>query len=115
MSDMLRIGRPKDGVDAAVPVDAKNASTSDLQNRKERGFAQRPHRSSSSGKKKTEERTTKQLQVCQFRLSQQKGSPQLSVPTSVPKRLPRTIIRQPTPTNEPIKNGPEIIDFRPVL
>src|SRR5437773_2799476 len=36
----------EDGVDAAVPVDAKNAPTSDLQNRKERGFAQRPHRSS---------------------------------------------------------------------
>ena len=38
-----------------------------------------------------------------------------SVPTSVPKRGPRTIIRQPTPTNRPIKNGPEIDDFRPVL
>jgi hypothetical protein len=38
-----------------------------------------------------------------------------SVPTSVPKRGPRPIIRQPTPTKFPIKNGPEIIDFRPVL
>ena len=38
-----------------------------------------------------------------------------SVPTSVPKRGPTTIIRQPTPTKVPIKNGPEIIDFRPVL
>ena len=65
----------EDGVDAAVPVDAKNAPTSDLQNRKERGFAQRPHRSFFSWKKKPEERTTKQLQVCQFRLSQQRGSP----------------------------------------
>jgi hypothetical protein len=38
-----------------------------------------------------------------------------SVPTSVPKRGPTTIIRQPTPTKFPIKNGPEIDDFRPVL
>jgi hypothetical protein len=35
--------------------------------------------------------------------------------SSVPKRGPRTIIQQPTPTKKPIKNGPEIIDFRPVL
>src|SRR5437868_2874838 len=33
------------------------------------------------------------------------------VPTSVPKRGPRTIIRQPTPTKNPMKNGPEIVDF----
>ena len=39
----------------------------------------------------------------------------LSVPTSAPKRGPRTIIRQPTPTKNPIKNGPEIVNFRPVL
>jgi hypothetical protein len=39
----------------------------------------------------------------------------LGVPTSVPKRDPRTIIRQPTPTKVPTKNGPEIVDFRPVL
>src|SRR2546425_6975041 len=38
-----------------------------------------------------------------------------SVPSSVPKRGPRTIIRQPTPTKVPIKNGPEIVNFRPVL
>jgi hypothetical protein len=38
-----------------------------------------------------------------------------SVPESVPKRGRATIIRQPTPTNDPIKNGPEIVDFRPVL
>jgi hypothetical protein len=38
-----------------------------------------------------------------------------SVPTSVPKRSPRTILRHPTPTERPIKNGPEIVDFRPVL
>jgi hypothetical protein len=38
-----------------------------------------------------------------------------SVPASVPKPGPRTINRQPTPTNDPIKNGPEIVDFRPVL
>ncbi len=38
-----------------------------------------------------------------------------SVPASVPKLGPRTIIRQPTPPAEPIKNGPEIVDFRPVL
>jgi hypothetical protein len=34
---------------------------------------------------------------------------------SVPERRPRTILRQPTPTKLPTKNGPEIIDFRPVL
>ena len=39
----------------------------------------------------------------------------LSVPKSVPKRGPKTIIRQPTPTKRPIKNGPEIVNFRPVL
>jgi hypothetical protein len=37
------------------------------------------------------------------------------VPKSVPKRGRKTIIRQPTPTKEPIKNGPEIVNFRPVL
>jgi hypothetical protein len=39
----------------------------------------------------------------------------LRVPKSVPKRGPTTIIRQPTPTNVSIKNGPEIVNFRPVL
>ena len=34
----------EDGVDAAVPVDAQNAPTSDLENCKERSFPQRPHR-----------------------------------------------------------------------
>src|SRR6266850_8390423 len=38
----------------------------------------------------------------------------LSVPQSVPKRGPKTIVRQPTPTKRPIKNGPEIVNFRPV-
>jgi hypothetical protein len=37
------------------------------------------------------------------------------VPESVPKRGPATIIRQPTPTKNPKKNGPEIVNFRPVL
>jgi hypothetical protein len=41
----------EDGVDAAVPVDAKNAPTSDLENCKDRGFPQRPHRLFFSGKK----------------------------------------------------------------
>ena len=31
------------------------------------------------------------------------------------KRDPVTIIRQPTPTKFPIENGPEIVNFRPVL
>src|SRR4030095_16338466 len=39
----------------------------------------------------------------------------LSVPRSVPKRGPAPIIRQPTPTKFPIKNGPEIVNFRAVL
>ena len=34
------------GMDAAVPVDAENAPTRDLENRTERGFPQRPHPSS---------------------------------------------------------------------
>ena len=38
-----------------------------------------------------------------------------SVPAGVPKPGPRTINRQPTPTKLPMKNGSEIIDFRPVL
>jgi hypothetical protein len=50
-----------------------------------------------------------------IRLSQQRGSPHSSVPKSVPKRGPKPVIRQPTPTTNPIKNGPEIVDFRPVL
>jgi hypothetical protein len=33
----------------------------------------------------------------------------------VPKLGPRAVKRQPTPTNESIKNGPEIVNFRPVL
>src|SRR5260221_13600515 len=37
-----------------------------------------------------------------------------SVPKSVPKRGPKTIIGQPTPTKRPIKNVPEIVNFRPV-
>jgi hypothetical protein len=39
----------------------------------------------------------------------------LIVPKSVPKRGPKTNIRQPTPTKRPIKNGREIVNFRPVL
>jgi hypothetical protein len=42
-------------------------------------------------------------------------APQSSVAASVPKRRPRTVSRDPTPTKVSIKNGPEIIDFRPVL
>jgi hypothetical protein len=38
-----------------------------------------------------------------------------TVPRSVPKRGPTTILRQPTPTKLPIKNGPETVNFRPVL
>ena len=37
-----------------------------------------------------------------------------SVPTSVPKGGPTTIIWEPTPIKFEIKNGPEIVDFRPV-
>jgi hypothetical protein len=37
------------------------------------------------------------------------------VPANVPKRGPRAISPQPTPTNVPMKNGPEIVDFRPAL
>jgi hypothetical protein len=37
------------------------------------------------------------------------------VPESVPKRDPKPVSRQPTPTELPIKDGPEISDFRPVL
>jgi hypothetical protein len=38
-----------------------------------------------------------------------------SVPVSVPERGQMVIIRQPTPTQFPMRNGPEIVDFRPVL
>ena len=37
-------------MDPAVPVDAQNAPTRDLENRRERGFPQRPHASLSSWK-----------------------------------------------------------------
>jgi transposase InsO family protein len=40
-------------VDAAVPVDAKNAPTRDLENRKERGLPQRPHALLSSSFRET--------------------------------------------------------------
>jgi hypothetical protein len=53
----------EDGVDAAVPVDAKNAPTSDLENCKDRSFPQRPHRSCFSYKKKSPK--PRALQVCQ--------------------------------------------------
>ena len=38
-----------------------------------------------------------------------------SVPKSVPKEGPKPVIRQPTPTMNTMKNGPEIVNFRPVL
>jgi hypothetical protein len=38
-----------------------------------------------------------------------------SVPRIVPERDPKPVIRQPTPTTKPIENGPEIVNFRPVL
>ena len=37
------------------------------------------------------------------------------MPTSVPKPGPTTIIRQPTATKLPKKDGSEIVNFRPVL
>jgi hypothetical protein len=46
---------------------------------------------------------------------QSRDIPMRAAGKSVPKRGPKTIIRQPTPTKRPIKNGPEIDDFRPVL
>jgi len=49
----------EDGVDAAVPVDAKNAPTSDLKNCKERTFPQRPHRSLFSYRKRNNEERCK--------------------------------------------------------
>ena len=50
----------EDGMDAAVPVDAKNAPTRDLETTKQ--FPQRPHRSSFLQEEKEQRRT---LQVCQ--------------------------------------------------
>ena len=52
----------EDGVDAAVPVDAQNAPTRDLENCTHRSFPQRPHRSSFFTRGKEQRRT---LQVCQ--------------------------------------------------
>jgi hypothetical protein len=52
----------EDGVDAAVPVDAQNAPTSDLENCKERSFPQRPHRSLFLEEEKKNE---EELHVCQ--------------------------------------------------
>ena len=37
------------------------------------------------------------------------------MPNTVPERGPRTINRQPTSTKLPKENGPEIVNFRPVL
>jgi len=50
----------EDGMDAAVPVDAKNAPTRDLETTKQ--FPQRPHRSSFLQEEKEQRRT---LRVCQ--------------------------------------------------
>jgi hypothetical protein len=49
----------EEGMDAAVPVDAQNAPTRDLENRTARGFPQRPHPPSValSERKTTEGRT----------------------------------------------------------
>ena len=67
----------EDGVDAAVPMDAKNAPTATCKTAKNAVSHKRPHRLSFSGKEETEEgTTTPKLQVCQSRLSQQRGSPQ---------------------------------------
>jgi hypothetical protein len=74
----------EDGVDAAVPVDAKNAPTATCKTAENAVSHKRPHRLSFSGKKKPEERTTKELQVCQFKLSQWRGSPHSGVPLFVP-------------------------------
>ena len=41
-SDRVAFEHRARAMDAAVPVDAKNASTSDLDNRTESGFPQRP-------------------------------------------------------------------------
>ena len=79
----------EDGVDAAVPVDAKNASTSDLENCKNRSFPQRPHRLSFSWKKKPEERTTKQLQVCQSDCLNRGVHPTAVCPFLCPHYVPR--------------------------
>jgi hypothetical protein len=59
----------EDGVDAAVPVDAKNAPTATCKTAKNAVSHKRPHRYLFFGRrKKNEERTTKQqLQVFQFR------------------------------------------------
>jgi len=100
----------EDGVDAAVPVDAQNAPTRDLENCGQFSTASTPILFSLQKK-----RTTKNAASVPIRLSQQRGSPHRSVPKSVPKRGPATIIRHPTPTKSPIKNGPEIVNFRPVL
>jgi len=40
-------------MDAVAPADAENAPTRDLENRRERGFPQRPHASSISGEGRT--------------------------------------------------------------
>src|SRR5215468_590148 len=48
----------QDGVDAVVPVDAKNASTSDFENCTDRSFQQRPHRSLFLVRRRREERRT---------------------------------------------------------
>jgi hypothetical protein len=65
----------EDGVDAAVPVDAQNAPTRDLENCTTRSFPQRPHRSFFLTRPK---RTTKNAASVPIRLSQQRGSPHTS-------------------------------------
>ncbi len=62
----------EDGVDAAVPVDAQNAPTSDLENCKERSFPQRPHRSLFLEEEKKNE---EELHVCQSDCLNRGGHP----------------------------------------
>jgi len=98
----------EDGVDAAVPVDAQNAPTRDLENCGQFSTASTPILFSLQKK-----RTTKNAASVPIRLSQQRGSPQWSVPKSVPKRGPMTIIRQPTATKFPTKKGRNLEDSSP--
>src|SRR4030095_2627579 len=106
MSHTLTIDRVRahfraveDGVDAAVPVDAKNAPTSDLENCKDRSFPPRPHPSCFSYKKKSPK--PRALQVCQSDCLNRGVHPRKLCPRLCPKgRLPPTNTITPWRRNE---------------
>jgi len=104
----------EDDVDAAVPVDAKNAPTRDLENCKDRSFPQRPHRSRFLARRQKERRTNDKNSATQLSTkSDQVQRPQFSTastsitfPCKKTKRTKNERQKQRNPTVHQIGSGP---------